>query len=789
MDFPERRDYGVKKRDCFGNRERNRMEAPMHLKRKEPAMRWADALPLGNGFLGAMVYGHTAKEKIQLNEDSLWYGNPVDRINPLSKDHLEEIQELILDRKFELAEERMFSYMISSPANMRNYSTLGELDLALNQRLPFQMGWFPESDGTQYESDLNLEEGVLRIVHEEEGVVYTREMFVSNPDRVLCIRLTSSQPAAIRLDIALNRYPFTDKKLPDDRRPGKFVSAGVWPAARCDQIYTQDGNRILMEGQEGGTGFATGVTVQTDGMIEDCHAGLIVHDAGEVILYLAAATSNRTEKFLTNVQETLDKALTDSYEEILRRHVHDFSFYMKRCTLRLLEDELSAVYFQYARYLIVSAGREGSAAMNLQGIWNSEFEPSWDSKYTLNINLQMNYWPVEVCNLSELHGPLFDLMHKMQKNGREAAKKMYGCRGMMCHHNTDFYGDCGTQDVYQAATFWPMGAAWLAMHVWEHYRYTLDQEFLRQEYPMLEEIALFFVDFLIEDRDGYLVTCPSVSPENRFVVENGFDTPVCAGPTMDNQILRALMSTCLQAAEILGIQSIHEQEFQEVLNKLRPNQIDSQGRLMEWAREEQELTPDMVHTSHLWAVFPGEEIAWNKEKDLFEAAKAALRSRLAHGAKSFDWPGAWHIAFFARFLDGREAGRILEQMLSKGLTKSLLNARNVFQIDGNLGLLAGMAECLLQSHAGIHFLPALPPKWQNGQVKGLRARGAAEIDLEWENGQIKRAVVRPQENREVFFIGKEPKKILCQGQPVSWRSDKNGYWASLKKETSFEILY
>lgn len=765
------------------------MKAQTHFKRVEPAMRWVDAMPLGNGFLGAMVYGHTAKEKIQLNEDSLWYGKPVDRINPLSKEHLNEIQELVLERKFEQAEELMFSYMISSPANMRNYSTLGELDLALNQKMPFQMGWFPESDGEVYESDLNMEEGILKITHEETGITYTREMFVSNPDRVLCVRLTSSRPQAIRLDIALNRYPFTDKKLPDDRRPGKFVSAGVWPATRCDRIYTVNGSRIIMEGQEGGTGFATAVTVQTDGIIEDRYSRLIVHDAGEVVLYLAAATSNRTEDFLVNVQDTLDNALKKSYDEICGRHICDFSAYMRRCTLALAEDEQASLYFQYARYLMVSASREGSAAMNLQGIWNSEFEPSWDSKYTLNINLQMNYWPAEVCNLSELHMPLFDLMHKLQKNGREAAERMYSSRGMVCHHNTDFYGDCGTQDVYQAATFWQMGAAWLAMHIWEHYRYTGDTEFLKQEYPMLEEIALFFVDFLIEDKEGYLVTCPSVSPENRFIAENGFDTPICAGPAMDNQILRALMDVCLKTAEILGIQSKYEKEFLTIMNRLRPNQIDSQGRLMEWAREEKELTPDMVHTSHLWGVFPGEEITWNQDEALFEAARKSLCSRLAHGAKSVAWPGAWHIAFFARFLDGQEAGHIIEQMLKTSLTKSMLNAGTVFQIDGNLGILAGMAECILQSHVGIHFLPALPPKWKNGQVRGLRARGAMEVDMDWESGQMKKAVIRPEKDGEVFFIGEEPREIYCGENALTWKKEQNGYLVCLKKGCPVEIWY
>ncbi len=777
------------------------------LRYQEPSMEWVDSIPMGNGFLGAMVYGHTGRDKIQLNDDSLWYGKAQNRINEHAKEVLPEVQKLILERKFREAENLMFSHMISSPSAMRNYSTLGELDLALNQEDGFPMFWFPESDGTNYESVLDLEHGILHIQHEQDGVTYEREMFVSYPRRVLCVHLTSSVPGAIRLDAAIARYPFTDAKVPDGRRPGKFVSCGVWPVGRCDACYTE-GERMILEGNEGGTKFAMAFGVQTDGSVEACMSRVIIRGASEVTLYLASATDNRVADPRKAVMETLDGVLgaervadtgglQASYDQIRAEHTADFSAYMKRCHLDLPTDLRAARYFRYARYLLVSSSREGSAATNLQGIWNREFTPSWDSKHTLNINQEMNYWPLEVCNLSELHEPQFELIHKMESKGEDCAKRMYGCRGAVFHHNTDFYGDCGTQDVYSAATFWPMGGPWMAMHIWEHYRYTGDLEFLRGEYPLMQKLVLFYLDFLMEDKDGWLVTCPSVSPENRFVLEDGSDTPICAGPAMDRQLLRAFFRMMLKAADLLGIEDPNRSEMERVLTKLKPDGIDSKGRLMEWADEEVELTPDMGHVSHLWGAFPGEEIT-DETPELLAAARKSLESRIAAGANRLEWPGAWQLSLFARFHDGKCADETLQNLLDKSLSRSLLSGSPVFQIDANMGILAGMAECLLQSHQGIEFLPALPESWKCGSVSGLKARGNLTVDLTWSEGKLQTAVVTPAFDGVYEFRGTAPKETVVTEDALTEAADKesaeiarteHGYRLTLKGGRSYELKF
>lgn len=760
------------------------MNHPYHLRYDNQANVWHDALPMGNGKLGAMVYGHACVERIQLNDDSLWYGAFHDRSNPALREKLPEIRKLVFDGEVEKAEELILQYMVGTPNNMRHYSPLGELNLALNQRLPYAFGWLPNShDAEQYTSDLDLMTGVLEIAHTQAGVRYRREMFVSNPAQVLCIRLTTETPGAINLDILMDRTVVSDQTIGDDRRPGKRVRAGIWPATMADANRTVDDRTILLQGHEAEVGFATAVRVSCDGVMQNPVSQLLARDCSEVVLYLASSTTNRCADPAAEVLERLERAQKQGYAKLYADHVQDFSELMARCELdlgtapalttdkRLLavregtpDPALAALYFQYGRYLIVSGGRADSAALNLQGIWNADFMPSWDSKYTININLQMNYWPVEVCNLSELHAPFMDLMKKMHENGKRTAQVMYGMRGMVCHHNTDFYGDCAPQDWYMAATPWTTGGPWMGLHVWEHYLHTQDLDFLKEMYPILRDMALFYVDFLVE-RDGQLVTCPSVSPENRYILPSGNDTPVCAGPAMDNQILRAFFGVCTDIQRLLDVDADLRDTLLVMATKLPETQIGSKGQIVEWDKEYPELTPGMGHVSHLFACYPGTGINWHETPELMQAVRQSLALRADHGAARGGWPLAWFVNLHARLMDGEKTDAGITRMLAHSSSRSLLNANRVFQIDGNLGLTAGIAECLLQSHIALHFLPALPVSWKEGRVRGLRARGAYEVDLDWKDGRLEKAAVRPMQDGIVEVVG-AALRVTCEGAPV-----------------------
>ena len=627
------------------------MEHAFHLRYNTPADIWEDALPLGNGRLGAMVYGHTGIDRIQLNDDSLWYGGFMDRNNPSLKEKLPEIRRLMFAGDFYHAEELILQYMAGTPGGMRHYSMLGELDIALNRHLPYAMGWLPDSTGSEaYSSDLDLMTGVLNICHSQNDVCYHREMFISHPAQVMCIRYTSETPGAINLDILMNRISISDATAIDDRRPGHRVSSGGWPAPNADLIRTVDDHTFLMRGHEAEVEFATAVRVVCDGELLNPVSQLLARNCKEVVLYLAASTSNREETPVTVVLGRIDEAQKKGYEALRREHVKDFSALMERCILELgpSSDEmtdrrlaalrtgaddpaLAALYFQFSRYLIVSGGREGSAALNLQGIWNADFMPMWDSKYTININLQMNYWLVEKANLSELHIPLMELMEKMQEKGRETARIMYGMRGMVCHHNTDFYGDCAPQDWYMAAMPWVTGGAWLGLHVWEHYLYTRDLDFLRRMYPVLRDMALFYEDYLMES-EGKLVTCPSVSPENRYVLPDGYDTPLCIAPAMDNQILREFFEACSSIQELLEVDREQSVLLRNMAARLPKDKIGSKGQLLEWDLEYPELTPGMGHISHLFACYPGSTINWHDTPELMKAVKRSLELRVEYGA-------------------------------------------------------------------------------------------------------------------------------------------------------------
>ncbi len=769
------------------------MEHPFHLYYKNQANSWFDALPLGNGRLGAMVYGHTNVERIQLNDDSLWYGTFIDRNNPSLKEKLPEIRRLILSGDIYAAEELILQHMIGTPSGMRHYTLLGELDIGLNQRLPFEDGWMPNSIGAQdYSCDLDLMTGILNISHAKDGIHYHREMFISYPAQVMCIRYTSETPGAINLDIMLNRTVISDGAIMDDRRPGRQVSGGGWAAPFADSIRTVDDNTMLLRGHEAEIEFAAAVRVECDGELVNPVSQLIARNCSEVVLYLASSTSNRTHEPVKEVFRLLDQAQKKGYKSLRQEHIKDFYALMSRCTLdlgpapakttdqRILavsngehDPALAALYFQFGRYLIVSGGRENSAALNLQGIWNAEFSPMWDSKYTININLQMNYWPVEICNLSRLHMPLMELMEKMHEKGRETARVMYGMRGMVCHHNTDYYGDCAPQDRYMASTPWVTGGAWLGLHVWEHYLYTKDVDILRRMYPVLRDMALFYEDFLIEV-DGKLVTCPSVSPENRYILPDGHDTPICVGPAMDNQILREFFAALIEIQRILDVDHEFSETLADMASRLPQDKVGSKGQLLEWDKEYPELTPGMSHISHLFACYPGKSINWKDTPELMKAVRKSLELRVAHGAGERGWPLAWFINIYARLLDGDMTDKGIRKMLVNSTSRSLLNASRVFQIDGNLGATAGIAECLLQSHIALHFLPALPTSWKEGSVTGLCTRGGHEVDIRWKDSKLTEAVIRPKFHGPVQVVG-ETMKVISDDMEVVTQKTHIGF--------------
>lgn len=736
----------------------------------QPATYWDEALPVGNGRVGGMVYGGVHKEKIQLNEESLWSGKSIDRINPDCLSNLSQIRKLVFDGKINEAEQLAVYAMSGIPQSQRNYQTLGELLITHD---------FAKSEYKNYRRQLDLNDATVMSTWEMGDTTYTQELFTSNPADCMVIHLQAEGSGKLNFDCRLERK------------------------RHMDRAYAVDPHTISYDGDANGIQFCGILMVSScDGKVQTLGEHLIIEEAMEVTLLFSAATSFREPNPYQKVLEILKKQVQYKYEFLKEEHRKDYQNLFNSVELKFYTEEkesiklpiderlerfaetgedaeLISLYFQYGRYLLIACSRKGGLPANLQGIWNNEFMPPWDSKYTININTQMNYWPADICNLSDCTEPYFSLLKRVMDSGKITAEKMYGCHGFVAHHNTDIYADTAPQDLYIPATYWVMGGAWLTLHIWEHYQFTKDIEFLKDNFEVIREAVLFFKDFLVEDKDGQLVTCPSVSPENTYIMQDGTSGCMCMGPTMDNEILFQLFSDFIMACNELGEADELIEEVQIMLEKLPKLQIGKQGQLLEWMEEYDELEPGHRHISHLFGVFPGSQITLEDTPELAKAAKTSLDLRLMNGGGHTGWSRAWIILLWDRFKDGEKAYENLKELISHSTFINLMDnhpficpREKVFQIDGNFGGITGIAEMLIQSHNGrIELLPALPEELSGGYVRGLRVRGNATVEMEWKNGILVYFKIIPESNMEVMLCYQSKKKPIILQKNIEYQFD------------------